>query len=243
MGKKLNLINKQFGKLIVVGEVPKEERKNLKIVEWECLCECGKNTRVRTNYLTSGHTKSCGCARAETMSKTMKTNLIGNKYGKLTVVAETEERASDGCVIWECQCECGNVAYVNTNSLKREDIISCGCVRSLGERKINQLLFELGYNYQTQFWFKDLKDKKYLYFDFAIFNEDGTLKCLIEYQGDIHFGYNNRGWNTEERFARAVRHDKMKKEYCEKNNIKLIEISYFDFDKIDKNFLENKLSL
>jgi len=58
---------------------------------------------------------------------------------------------------------------------------SCGCQRSRGESKINTILFDNGINYQTQFWFPDLKDKKYLYFDFAILNENGSIKCLVEY--------------------------------------------------------------
>lgn len=75
MGKKFNLINQTFGKLTVLREVPRAERKNDKVVEWECQCECGNIIRVRTNYLVSGHTKSCGCYRAESMSKTMSSDI------------------------------------------------------------------------------------------------------------------------------------------------------------------------
>lgn len=28
---------------------------------WECLCDCGKTTKVISQKLTSGHTRSCGC--------------------------------------------------------------------------------------------------------------------------------------------------------------------------------------
>jgi hypothetical protein len=38
-------------------------------------------------------------------------------------------------------------------------------------------------------------------------------------------------------------HDKMKKEYCKKNNINLIEIPYTDFDIISWDYLKNKLGL
>jgi len=117
------------------------------------------------------------------MAQTMSTNLIGQKFGKLTVVEKTKNRGSDGCIIWKCLCDCGGVAYTNTNTLKRGEAQSCGCIRSKGERKINQLLFENNIPFQTQFHFSDLKDKKYLYFDFAIFDEEQNIKCLIEYQG------------------------------------------------------------
>lgn len=240
MGVKKDLTGKRFGKLVVLAEVPKEERKNSKKVEWLCQCDCGKTTKVVTNYLNSGHTTSCGCRRKEAMSESMSLNLIGLKFGQLLVIEKTDKRASDGCIIWKCQCDCGNIAYVNTNSLKRGDIQSCGCIRSRGEKVVNNLLFEMGLNYQTQFWFKDLKDKKYLYFDFAILNEDNSLNCLIEYQGIQHFDANSihGAWKNL-----PFEHDRMKREYCKLHNIKLLEIPYYDFDKLDIDYMKNKLSL
>jgi hypothetical protein len=32
---------------------------------WHCRCDCGRETVVRGNALTSGHTVSCGCHRAD----------------------------------------------------------------------------------------------------------------------------------------------------------------------------------
>lgn len=34
-------------------------------------------------------------------------NLIGQKFGVLTVIKETSERYSNGEILWECQCDCG----------------------------------------------------------------------------------------------------------------------------------------
>ena len=136
---------------------------------------------VPTSNLTNGHSTSCGCRRAEVMAKTMKKDLVGQKFGKLAVIEETEGRAADGCIIWKCQCECGNITFSTTNLLRRQEVLSCGCLRSKGEQKINQLLFDNNICYKTQYHFKDLKDKGYLYFDFAIFDERDELLCLIEY--------------------------------------------------------------
>lgn len=58
MKPKQNLIGKQFGKLIVVGEAP--YHKNDFAPYWWCKCECGKKTSVRAYHLTKGITKSCG---------------------------------------------------------------------------------------------------------------------------------------------------------------------------------------
>lgn len=240
MGAKRNLINQTFGKLTVISELPKEERPNPKKVYWRCLCECGNLTLVQASNLTNGHTTSCGCKRAEVMSLNMSSNLINKKFGKLLVVEKTDIRYGDGCIVWKCQCECGNIAYVNTNSLKREDIISCGCVRSKGERLINQLLFENNINFKVQYRFKELKDKGYLYFDFAILDEEDKVKCLIEYQGVQHYdpGALHGVWkNTPQA------HDNLKRDFCEQNHIPLIEIPYTDYDKITWEYLENKLNL
>ena len=56
-----NLVGKKFGKLTVLSlhQTGVENSKNF--TEWKCQCECGAITYVRTDYLTSGHTTSCGC--------------------------------------------------------------------------------------------------------------------------------------------------------------------------------------
>ena len=240
MPAKKNLIGQKFGLLTVLDEVPKEQRRNEKKVEWMCQCECGNFTQVITEYLNSGHTKSCGCWRAKNASMLFTKNISGQVFNKLTAIEPTEERGADGSVIWKCQCACGNIHYASTNSLTTGAIGSCGCQRSRGENKINSILFENNINYQTQFWFNDLKDKKYLYFDFAIFNDDGTIKCLLEYQGIQHYHPEvlHGSWSNT-----PQQHDKMKKEYCQLHNILLVEIPYTDFDKLDWEYLKNKLGL
>ena len=48
-----DLKNQRFGKLLVI-----EYNGNGK---WLCLCDCGNKTIVRSDYLKTGHTQSCGC--------------------------------------------------------------------------------------------------------------------------------------------------------------------------------------
>lgn len=240
MGVKKDLTNQKFNQLLVLFEVPKEERRNIRKVEWRCQCDCGNQVNVVSSNLLNGHTKSCGCWRAENMRQLFSTSLVGEKYGKLLVLDKTEKRGSDGSIMWQCKCDCGKIHYVSTNSLKTGAIASCGCQRSRGEAKINELLLEQNINYQTQYWFTDLKDKKYLYFDFAIFNENNELYCLLEYQGIQHYQPEalHGTWKNS-----PTEHDIMKKEYCQKHNIKLIEIPYTDYNKLNWEYLKNKLSL
>lgn len=54
-------------------------------------------------------------------------DLTGRKYGKLTVLHKTSERDSAGCVMWECQCECGTIKLFSTNVLNSGKVKSCGC--------------------------------------------------------------------------------------------------------------------
>lgn len=56
----------------------------------------------------------------------VKANLIGKRFGRLTVIEETSERQS-GSVVWLCQCDCGKLTKVCTRSLNSGNTTSCGC--------------------------------------------------------------------------------------------------------------------
>lgn len=58
---KLNLTDKQFGRLTVIKYAGSKNYKTL----WLCKCECGKEKIVKGSDLTRGTTKSCGCLRDE----------------------------------------------------------------------------------------------------------------------------------------------------------------------------------
>lgn len=119
MPKKLDLTGQKFGKLTVLKE--SKERKN-GLVTWECECECGtKPFLATTKYLRSQRSdfiKSCGCAKRK--------DLIGQKFGKLTVIEYTKENRH-GSALWKCQCDCGNITYATTEGLRVGDNVSCGC--------------------------------------------------------------------------------------------------------------------
>lgn len=51
----------------------------------------------------------------------------GDRFGRLTVVAETEERYH-GTIVWVCKCECGNENKVPSARLSRGHTRSCGCM-------------------------------------------------------------------------------------------------------------------
>ncbi|AVP40271.1 hypothetical protein HOS99_gp001 [Staphylococcus phage phiSA_BS1] len=96
-------------------------------------------------------------------------------------------------------------------------------------------------NYEKQKRFDGCKNKSYLPFDFAIYNEDGELLYLIEMEGAQHYeDRTNSKWD----FESIKRNDNIKREFCKKENINLIEIdsSISDFNFIIKNIKETELN-
>lgn len=57
------------------------------------------------------------------------TEMIGKKFGKLTVIEQLNTRDKHGYPIYKCVCDCGNVVHVNSNKLKTHNTKSCGCLK------------------------------------------------------------------------------------------------------------------
>lgn len=103
------------------------------------------------------------------------------------------------------------------------------CKKSKGEMAINTYLNNHDIPFKTQYCFSDCRNIRMLPFDFYI----DTINTCIEYDGELHF----KPWNTAseialEKFLNIQLHDKIKTEYCQSNNIRLIRISYWDIDNI-----------
>lgn len=230
---KENIIGKKFNHLLVEKFVGYKENNNGKRSRlYECLCDCGNKKITTYNYIISGQVKSCGCLS----HKKQYIDEIGNRYGKLTVLSY-EGTNKDKRSLWLCKCDCGGTIITSGKSLRNGLIISCGCVKSKGEEKISKLLEENNINYSKQWHFKDLKSKNNypLYFDFAIFDENNKLKCLIEYQGEQHYNEPRGKWTSIQET------DAMKKNYCKNNKIKLIEIPYYNYEKLNWEFLKEMI--
>lgn len=128
VGKKLNLIGKRFGRLLVLKESMLHKRGK---IFWECICDCGNKTTVVGVSLKNGNTKSCGCLCKEKLIKFNKQktlNLAGRYFGRLLVLEEVgrnKRRQS----LWKCLCICGNETVVVGEYLKNGSVKSCGCLR------------------------------------------------------------------------------------------------------------------
>lgn len=223
--KKLDLTNQIFGELTVISPAPKRDDR---YTRWLCQCSCGKKVEVRTDYLTSHHTTSCGHIKNQCFASL---DLNGQRFGKLTVINAVPPDKQ------KCLCDCGNTVFVKTHNLTSGNTQSCGCLKSKGELKINQCLTALNIDYKTQYTFQDCRfqdTNRLAYFDYAIF-ENNQLKCLIEYDGNQH----EIGWSEKKASLLKIQeHDNFKTQYCINNNIPLIRISYKDFNKITKDYMK-----
>ena len=55
--------------------------------------------------------------------------LIRQRFGHLVVRERTPYRNKHGDVHWLCECDCGGNKEASTHSLRRGDVVSCGCLR------------------------------------------------------------------------------------------------------------------
>lgn len=54
----------------------------------------------------------------------------GQRFGRLVAISPTEKRDTNGSIIWECKCDCGNIVEVsakNLTAVKGKNTTSCGC--------------------------------------------------------------------------------------------------------------------
>lgn len=124
MANALDLVGQRFGKLVVIERAENNKRGN---TQWLCQCDCG-NTKIALGYdLTHHRTVSCGCNPMGKISP-KRINLVGEKFGKLTVIALNEEKSKKGILVWDCQCDCGNKISVRGGNLKNGHSKSCGCL-------------------------------------------------------------------------------------------------------------------
>jgi len=162
-------------------------------------------------------------------------------------------------VWWKCK-ECGYEWKAVIGSRHNGWKIGCPeCNKSKGEDRISKYfineefmkindedykilddIFKEKYKYYiTQKKFKDLVglNNGLLSYDFYLPNLQYNF--LIEYDGEFHYKaiklYKNEPIKyAEERLRKQQEHDRLKTEYAEKHNIKLLRIPYWDFDNIEE---------
>lgn len=130
----------------------------------------------------------------------------------------------------EVEClNCGNIWTPFAGSL----VSGFGCPRcasSKGEKKIKTFLESYNITFTPQKTFKGLVGVggKLLSYDFYL----PDFNLLIEYQGQFHDG--TVPFQTEGELLIQKEHDKRKATYAQLNHIKLLEIWYWDYNKVEE---------
>ena len=231
MSKLIDLTGQKFGRLTVLHK--DAERITKSGSYWICQCECGKTKSVKSSSLRRGEIQSCGCLRNERSVQAKEQlglvdNLVGQRFGYLTVISKAEKRGSGGEVYWNCVCDCGNTTTTRGHDLKRKDenrTVSCGCKHmSIGEFNIQKILQDNNITFANQYVFTDLPKSRY---DFAIILDNEVIR-LVEFDGEQHI----KPIEFFGDFATIQKRDQIKNEYALSHNIPLVRIPHWERDNI-----------
>lgn len=78
-----------------------------------------------------------------------KINLLNQRFGKLLVIEQTQERKNKS-IVWKCKCDCGNIEYFSTKELRNDGIIQCHqCGNKRQPKKQKQFLIGKKFNRLT----------------------------------------------------------------------------------------------
>ena len=235
MPSKLDLTGSIYDELTVVEMLYNYNNKHRTYCR--CITINGDEVIVRADALQSGATH---CAKGAGRSgKPM--DVTRQRFGLLVAIKPTSQRSSNGSVIWECLCDCGNITYVTLGNLIRGHTLSCGCRhQSKWEIFINDFLISLNIEFIPQKRFSDCTNHKgsdMLPFDFYV----PSYNLIIEYDGEHHF-QPVKGWGGEEKFMITQQNDYIKDNYCKSNNITLLRLPYTYTEEDIKNEILNVLS-
>ena len=234
----IDITGQVFGKLTVIECAGKLDGRRY---FWKCQCECGNTVIKEGSSLRSGNTKSCGCGRYDGFKKYNKQQSVeslianGTRFGKLKVLKPIGYKpqydgASKNRMWYQCQCDCGNICEVSGNQLKNNSKKSCGCLGSKGELEIETILKNINFLYSREVILPELlqETKRALRFDFVIYEENGEINRIIEFDGRQHQkGPDTNYWSRATDSLKEIQEkDEIKNQFCLNRNYKLVRIPY-----------------
>lgn len=203
-----------------------------------CECECGTIKPVWVINLINNRSKDCGCGRKAMLRETRTKNLVGKKFGKLTVVELLEESNDFNRRLYRCKCDCGNEVVIPSSSLTTGHTNSCGCLVSYWNMYIEKFFNKN--NIENQPEYPVIIDGARYRFDFYL----PQYNLFIEYDGQQHYEpmrfYRENEEKNEEVLRKTQERDKIKNKYCEDNNINLLRIPYWESKNIE-TIINNRL--
>lgn len=159
-------------------------------------------------------------------------------------ITETEENQllnpqdyiSNNTMNLQISCKCGEIFITSLNNYKKgkTKCDKCSNSKSSGEQLIENILREFDIYFIPEHSFHDCRDKNALPFDFYL----PDYNCCIEFDGQGHY----EPIFGEESYLTTIKHDKIKNNYCEINNIKIVRIPFWEANNASK-IISNALRL
>lgn len=146
------------------------------------------------------------------------------------------------------RCSCGVIFDTPFIEVKRRTRIRCErCSKHQSNISYATEIWlkSNGLIYKKEYKFDDCKNRNKLSFDYAVLNANDILEYLIEVDGGQHFYPMYSRFKSKEEAKKHLKYiqknDKIKNEYCKKNNIKLIRLPFWYFynDKYKKSLSDN----
>lgn len=112
---------------------------------------------------------------------------------------------------------------------------------SRGEIKIYEILRDAGFDFQEEFSFPDLLSSSHhpLRFDFCVFNDEGDVDFLIEFQGIQHYEPRSK-FGGLAGLRKQQYNDMQKRVYCQKHGYNLVLIPYWDEPRVNYDYIIKK---
>ena len=109
---------------------------------------------------------------------------------------------------------------------------------SRGEIKICDILDAAGLEYKEEYSFPDLvaESGRALRFDFAVFDDNGDIDFLIEYQGIQHYEPKSKFGGAKGLYQQK-HNDQKKRFYCKAHGYTLVTIPYWDLQILDYDYI------
>lgn len=112
---------------------------------------------------------------------------------------------------------------------------------SRAEIKIEEILAQAGFDFKMEYVIPGLNSPngRALRFDFAVFDDEGNIDFIIEYQGKQHYEPSSKFGGKRGLYQQQY-NDNKKRRYCALNDIKLIEIPYTEENLISYDYIIQK---
>lgn len=190
-------------------------------------CEVGHPVEITWNHFTRGvRCRICSAIasgeKQRTSTKEVDEMLARAGYKRIGSYMKNHKSL-------EVECDNGHHTTITMGNFSRG--VRCKyCQATSGEKEIMKTLENMRLKYEKEYTFTNSETGTYMYFDFAIFEEDSEkVDFIIEFDGQHHF-YENTLFDTP--LKEYQERDRRKNSYCSIHEIPLLRIPYTEKGRV-----------